>query len=517
MSYQTIKICLSIDNCIENFYIRHDINKLHFNSKLLKFKQSVIECNPKANSPNLKIHWIDADNDEISITCEEHFEVYLQLGKGRKIFINVAKTDQQQEESISIESSFVEMQHVCNCNKDEVQSNGNLEKVTCRDEQIRISNEIVKCLQLCDFIYKALNEANAVIPQLVEKVNDISAKIDSTDQQQQAEVPINTINKSKFNCRLLDCNPDQEINDWFKEAGNESTNVNNTKMEPSTSSNFTEMTQIERIFKNLDESAMSDVTIVDTTSSNHLDSTLNEVTPSKSMESLGSSIEIHDDSSVLSDDSRDWTILSQDEFNTEPTPRNVDAKTGAVPKSFHQAFIDDEIPQIESISNKNRTFRSRWREIDQHKLKASADIDQKSIKNIHKSIDTIDVVKSENSQHIDSPHEQDKSATEKEVPIEHPEVIADIDSEVNGHHYEQPTAPIAPTTSHEPVVTAYDPNPKINTAVYTLMKFGFSNEDNWLTQLMINLDGDLSKALSFLTPQPKSKIVDLEKYMFNGC
>jgi hypothetical protein len=56
----------------------------------------------------------------------------------------------------------------------------------------------------------------------------------------------------------------------------------------------------------------------------------------------------------------------------------------------------------------------------------------------------------------------------------------------------------------EPAVIVYDPNPKINAAVHTMINMGFTNEDNWLTQLMVNVDGDIPKALNFLTPQPKN-------------
>jgi hypothetical protein len=33
-----------------------------------------------------------------------------------------------------------------------------------------------------------------------------------------------------------------------------------------------------------------------------------------------------------------------------------------------------------------------------------------------------------------------------------------------------------------------------------MVDMGYSNEDNWLTQLCLNVNGDVAKALAFLTP-----------------
>lgn len=46
----------------------------------------------------------------------------------------------------------------------------------------------------------------------------------------------------------------------------------------------------------------------------------------------------------------------------------------------------------------------------------------------------------------------------------------------------------------------YHPDPKINQSVHQMMAMGFSNEGGWLTQLLLNVHGDVSKALSFLQP-----------------
>ena len=65
---------------------------------------------------------LDADNDEILISCEEDFAVYLEEGKGRKLFFSVTnnshQNEPQDEESIPMESEIVETtQHDRKCKK----------------------------------------------------------------------------------------------------------------------------------------------------------------------------------------------------------------------------------------------------------------------------------------------------------------------------------------------------------------------------------------------------------------
>ena len=412
-------------------------------------------------------------------------------------------------------------------------------------ETVRLlSNAIANCLQPCNLINKVLNEVYAIIPQVMEHTSDIASNIDQQDQQQQTEIPKNTTatNTSNANTPLLGRNSNQEIEELFKEAAKELEKmneiVNNNKMESSTSSNFTGITQIERVFKNINDSAISDATIVDMNSSQNstdqLDSSMPEksmdeehfkiVTPPKSMRSRESSIEIHDVSSVMSDDSRDWTILSQDELSMEPVQRNVNPETGAVPKHSNvdqaSAQIDDEIQtnedknvSIKSISIETQTPTSLLSGgFNQQQLQASVqksiDIVQKSIESIHKSMETSTPQKPENiNAQVEAPVpiEQPKSVTEKEAPasIEQPKVVPEINSNVNLRRdiYPnlQPTAPLIPETSQanlnavrlsqinnnkkpqqkfEPAVVVYDPNPKINSSVHTMMNMGFSNEGN---------------------------------------
>jgi hypothetical protein len=646
MNYRAIKVCVSIDNNVENFYIKFDITE-HF-SRFYHLRENVFKRNPSVNSPNLKVYWIDADNDEILISCEEDFAVYLEEGKGRKLFFSVTNNSQHnepQEESIPMESEIVETtQHDRKCKKGhkddekrsrrveklskklrhyeeackneeerskcrhpekrEVKNNERLERARRRVEQIRtiissidpanlnssntntensagpstssneatpqssdlpfspetvrlLSNAIANCLQPCNLINKVLNEVYAIIPQVMEQASDvITSNIDQQDQQQQTEVPKNTTatNTSNANTPLLDRNSNQEIEELFKEAAKELEKmneiVNSNKMEASTSSSLTGITQIERVFKNINDSAISDATIIDMNSSrnsqDHLDSSFLEqsideehfkvVTPPKSMRSRESSIEIHDVSSVMSDDSRDWTILSQDELSIEPVPvqRNVDPKTGAIPKNINQVSVDAEIQTnedkadfIKSISIETQTPSSLLSGMNQQQLQASVqksiDIVQKSIESIHKSIETSIAQKPENS--AQASVEQQKSVIEKEIPVEQPKVVPEVNMRRDIYPNLQPSAPVIPETSQanlnaarlsqinnnkpqqkfEPAVVVYDPNPKINSAVHTMMNMGFSNEDNWLTQLLINVDGDIAKALNFLTPQPKNR------------
>lgn len=49
-------------------------------------------------------------------------------------------------------------------------------------------------------------------------------------------------------------------------------------------------------------------------------------------------------------------------------------------------------------------------------------------------------------------------------------------------------------------IVIHHPDPKIHRSVQQMVDMGFSNEGTWLTQLLVNCDGDVTKALNFLTP-----------------
>lgn len=57
MTHQTFKICVILDDNIENFYIKHFIDD--FSSCFEKFKAKIFVRNDKLKSnQNLKIYWI---------------------------------------------------------------------------------------------------------------------------------------------------------------------------------------------------------------------------------------------------------------------------------------------------------------------------------------------------------------------------------------------------------------------------------------------------------------------------
>ncbi|KAL5279122.1 SQSTM1 family protein [Megaselia abdita] len=52
----------------------------------------------------------------------------------------------------------------------------------------------------------------------------------------------------------------------------------------------------------------------------------------------------------------------------------------------------------------------------------------------------------------------------------------------------------------EEIRKCYHTNPLINEAVIAMMSMGFSNEGAWLTQLLVSVNGDVSRALDLLRP-----------------
>lgn len=218
-------------------------------------------------------------------------------------------------------------------------------------ETIRLlSNAIAGCLQPCNLINKILNEIIGMVPLVPEVPAQTSGQA-SSDQQQQTEVPRqNTAtNTSDLNTPTAAHPSNQQIEALFKEAAKELEKmneiVNNGKpmesSDASTSASFgssmSAITQVEQIMKNFTDSVISDSTVVDMEPADYEDQTdsvgarakspdiehdYKIVTPPKSMRSRESSIEVHDENSMISDDSRDWTIL---DAHTQETEDDVDA------------------------------------------------------------------------------------------------------------------------------------------------------------------------------------------------
>lgn len=203
-------------------------------------------------------------------------------------------------------------------------------------ETIRLlSNAIAGCLQPCNLINKILNEIIGMVPQPAA-----TEPTSLNDQQMQTEVPPQTsaaTNTSDMNTPTIPTNPSShEIEALFKEAAKELEKMNeivNNSRSTSLASSMTGITQVERVFNNISDSAISNATIVNNEDSDDMvDAShsspihdFNIVSPHKSMRSRESSIEVHDVNSMMSDDSRDWTILDasndqEDESMADPKP-----------------------------------------------------------------------------------------------------------------------------------------------------------------------------------------------------
>ncbi|CRK90994.1 CLUMA_CG004682, isoform A [Clunio marinus] len=689
MTRDTFKVTLIIDDTVENFYIKMKINsvsKFDIEHPLIKFKNMVFKRNPNVNTPNLKVYWIDAENDKILISCEEDFQMYLEQGHGKKIFFNAStvlpkppieddeEVPMEAEESTSYKKTkldrkakkmFVtlylttlhpptiliyylfnrareeerkeerqkriakrlvekmkqaedklrheEERHQRHPEKLERKTAERLERAKKRYEQFRqlitasmdpanlsaaaevmnnfapststaptsenvdsmammhpsaetirlLSSAIAGCLQPCNLINKILNEIIGMVPQPSggEDSSGSSAPQTSSDQQQQTEVPKqNTAtNTSDLNSPATGHPSNEEIEALFKEAAKELEKmneiVNNGKMSESfaslaSSSTTTGETQIEKTFTNITDSAISNATVINAPMSVEEKNDQGEgddlmsFTQARSRES---SIEVHDINSMISEDSRDWTMLDapggddvdvtiSDDAAEEEAVQNVaeteatqivaeeipeKPSTGAIPKKIEPT--KDESIKTASVSIETQTQSSLM--IDAEKSQAAS---------IHKSIQTAEqineIVKDSIAtaqaaiKSIPTQVEEPQQAVQVEVAAAAPIKVetapkpaargplilnmketnpANLRATRNSSVAAKPAS--RPTSSSVgPAVIVYDANPKINAAVHQMMNMGFSNEEGWLTQLLINVDGDVAKAINFLTPQPKN-------------
>lgn len=415
-------------------------------------------------------------------------------------------------------------------------------------ETIRLlSNAIAGCLQPCSLINKILNEVIGMIPQMVDTVapppyTETQNSDISMEQRSQAT---NTSNVSTPKVQQAS----NEIEALFKEAAKELEKMNEivnsskaTEMSASSSSATTGITQIERVFMNINDSAISNATVVNmdeqepliNTQIDEIDNVVSKsmmedqfVTPSKSMRSRDSSIEVHDINSVMSDDSRDWTILDQEDISVEQSPRLNNPFSGAIPKkssvdNFAQVDFTAEKLSIET-QTPALTLQDNSK---QHELQASVqksiEIVQKSIENIQKSMESAASVEPEKVEPVKIATPQSSIAIETEIlqptpyssiiypQLPNPEIVfaplptAPSRSQANVRAAGRPIKIEKKPPTFAPAVVVYDPNPKINSSIHKMMAMGFTNEDNWLTQLMVSVDGDIAKAADFLTPQKKN-------------
>lgn len=417
-----------------------------------------------------------------------------------------------------------------------------------------LSNAIAGCLQPCTVINKVLNEVFALIPQVIPLPEDGQATAASTStstphapsstpttntEQQTIEIPKQSTatNTSDANTPVPVRIANDEIEALFKEAAKELEKMNeivkNNKMETSTStsSSMTGITQIEKIYPNITDSCISDFFFAernekekeeekstqDTTDSANNNIAVENEPTSKVGRSRESSIEVHDVGSIMSDDSRDWTILSIDqEESIEPsssgTPSRVfDPKTGAIPKAksvdnASQVDVDEftsssesKRDSIKSVTTETQTQISIMSDLQQKQLQASVqksiDIVKKSIQSIKKSGENFGLQDDDEANKLSIaqavPSTPSYGFTENvypSLPTAPVENLPSIPVAVT-NAAPAPVVQAAPELSQAnmkatepsrskfaPAVIVYDPNPKINAAVHTMMQMGFSNE-----------------------------------------
>lgn len=262
-------------------------------------------------------------------------------------------------------------------------------------ETIRLlSNAIAGCLQPCNLINKILNDIEKyVAPHPSE---DVSAPPPTpatagTDQQQQTEFPRqnSATNTSNMSTPAIPAHSSsQEIEALFKEAAkelekmNEIVNNNKSLMGSSGSlvSTASAFTQVEQSSAFTD-STHSEATVINMPSAEvaaSVDSIDNARAPSpndefdfkiltppkREMRSRESSIEVHDVNSMMSDDSRDWTMLDHitneegDVSYAETDPfisSTSNAAQKGVPTELASASSDSKNTSLKSVTAETQT------------------------------------------------------------------------------------------------------------------------------------------------------------------
>lgn len=427
-----------------------------------------------------------------------------------------------------------------------------------------VSNTILAgCLQPANLINKILSDIMGMVPPAPAENEAQASGQASNDQQQQTEVPKQhtATNTSDLNTPTASNDlSNEEIKALFKEAAKELEKMNeiansSKTMESSTMSGGSSnsvITQIERVIKTPSESSVFNSTVVlepvnlqndvvdARAKSPDIEESFKIVSPPKSiMRSRESSIEVHDVNSMMSDDSRDWTML-------DATTNENDEEVSFISASIYPSIPVNE-PEAASDNEKyNESLKSVSTETQTPSVLSSVTSSaiptpEEVRATIQKSIESVGELSEMVRNSIASAQQSLSSFQQPEVTVPKP-VKADepppkvvtpevtpsaqmIDSErkatsvasqatPNGTSVASqitesvsfiPTAPSASvsrpiwppipprrtspvsqanlmaTTSGTkpkagPAVIVYDPNPKVNTAVHTMMAMGFSND-----------------------------------------
>lgn len=284
------------------------------------------------------------------------------------------------------------------------------------------------------------------------------------------------------------------------------------------------------------------------------DSILVVTPPASSMRSRESSIEVHDANSMSDDGDRSWTIID-DTGSPKKSPKESPKYTGAIPKSGRICLLEssedemDEIP-IPVIFSPSPPVTAPIQasapirvspepvqasapirvssepiqvpapvpaliRVSLEPVQASAPLPLQVPAPVEKSTETTNIAVTTAStitepigslanlmasRPTSSTGSQVQSSSASIQVQTEPRVSSQTQSQTQTDQANQAAQTQTIGQAVGPAVIVYHENPKINRAVHTMVEMGYSNEDNWLTQLCMNVNGDVNKALAFLTP-----------------